>query len=227
MRHCRCSISLLAWNGYWRPLDLISSPYSCCWTVFSILHLTTVVILTLITDISNAYFDSDTGAFVVGYFLSLSISCWITLYSLVCVNRQVTLTISQWLELSVNRSVDLNFTIDFWCLGADPRGFKGVYGNQSKFQGKMRKQTATIWNMYYVSVMLNTVLRSSWRSWRQHPSLFERDCTAGLIFARLQPGKKGKKSRFARIMFGYTLKENAPFTFLRKTLKMWAGSASV
>jgi hypothetical protein len=73
--------------------------------------------------------------------------------------------------------------------------------------------------------MLNTVLQSSWRSWRQHPSLFEHDCTAGLIFTRLQSDKKGKKSVLqARIMFGYTLKENVSFTILRKPLKIWAGS---
>jgi hypothetical protein len=57
--------------------------------------------------------------------------------------------------------------------------------------------------------------------------LFERDCTAGLIFARLQLSKKGiKKSALRENNVWTHAKRQRPIHIFAETiLKIWAGSA--
>jgi hypothetical protein len=71
--------------------------------------------------------------------------------------------------------------------------------------------------VYCVSVMVNTVLQSSWR---QPPFLFECDCTAGLIFASLQSDKKRspKNYPFFAQMFGYSIKGIRPIHIFAETI---------
>jgi hypothetical protein len=57
--------------------------------------------------------------------------------------------------------------------------------------------------------------------------LFERDCTTGVIFARLQSDKKGIKKSALRENndWIHDKRKRSIHIFLRKSLKIWAGSA--